>query len=203
MKTGLSLFLVASLFTVGKGVDNYAHKQSFYVYEDFGSHNSKMMKKINQGIEGSEKDSLLAEGAELQLISSQFSFTEGPAVDKKGNVFFTDQPNDKIWKWTTDGKLSVFLDKTGRSNGMMFDRKGNLLSCADEKNEIWSISPKGKVTVLLKDLNGLRLNGPNDLWVDKKGNIYLTDPYYQRAYWDRKAPDIKAQNVYYLPKGKN
>ena len=50
---------------------------------------------------------IIADAATLQLVSSQFSFTEGPAVDKKGNIFFTDQPNDKIWKYDTDGKLSV------------------------------------------------------------------------------------------------
>ena len=52
-----------------------------------------------------------APGAIPVLISSQFSFTEGPAVDKKGNVFFTDQPNDKIWKYYINGKLSVFMEK--------------------------------------------------------------------------------------------
>lgn len=146
--------------------------------------------------------SIIAPGAKLQLISSQFGFTEGPAVNKKGDVFFTDQPNNKIWKYDAHGKLSVFLDNAGRSNGLYFDSKGNLLSCADEKSELWSISPSGKVTVLLKDFQGHRLNGPNDLWVHPKGGIYFTDPYYQRPYWERKSPDIKGQKVYYLAKGK-
>lgn len=146
--------------------------------------------------------SIIAPGAKLQLISSRFSFTEGPAVNKKGDIFFTDQPNNKIWKYDTNGKLSVFLDNAGRSNGMYFDRKGNLISCADEKNELWSITPSGKVTVLLKDFQGHRFNGPNDLWVHPKGGIYFTDPYYQRPYWERKTPDIKGQKVYYLAKGK-
>src|SRR5436190_6163223 len=106
-----------------------------------------------------QEDSLIAPGATVQLISSQFSFTEGPSVDKAGNIFFTDQPNDKIWKYDTDGKLSVFLDKSGRSNGTYFDRKGNLLTCAEEKNEIWSINKKGKIKILLKDYEGHRLNG--------------------------------------------
>lgn len=134
-------------------------------------------------------------------ISSQFNFTEGPASDRAGNIFFTDQPNDKIWEYSTDGKLSVFLEKTGRSNGMDFDGNGNLVTCADEHNEIWSIDPQKKVTVLMKEYNGHRLNGPNDLWVDAKGGIYFTDPYYQRPYWQRQKPDLRGQNVYYLPKG--
>src|SRR5260221_8622080 len=76
-----------------------------------------------------------------QLISKQFAFTEGASVDKKGNVFFTDQPNNKIWEYSTDGKLSLWLDSAGRSNGTYFDKKGNLVTCADEHNQLWSISP--------------------------------------------------------------
>ncbi len=139
------------------------------------------------------------------LISSQFSFTEGPAADKAGNIYFTDQPNNKIWKYDTNGQLSVFLDSAGRSNGMYFDTKGNLITCADENDQLWSITPEGKVTVLLKDFKGHRFNGPNDVWVDEKDGIYFSDPYYQRDYWERKNPDpgINGQKLYYLQKGKN
>lgn len=162
------------------------------------------MKTEAQSDSTKKESSIIADGAKLQPVPGQYSFTEGPAVDKKGNVFFSDQPNDKIYKWNAaTGEVTVFLDKTGRSNGMMFDKKGNLLTCADEHNQVWSITPKGKVTVLLKDIGGAHINGPNDLWVDKKGGIYITDPYYQRAYWTRKAPEIKGQNVYYIPKNKD
>jgi gluconolactonase len=142
-------------------------------------------------------------GTKPQLVAKQFSFTEGPAVDRYGNIFFTDQPNNKIWKYDTEGKLSIFLDSAGRSNGMYFDKKGNLISCADAKDELWAISPKGKITVLLKDYNGLLFNGPNDVWVRPDGGIYITDPYYQRDYWTRKKPDLDGQKLYYLPKGKH
>ena len=138
----------------------------------------------------------------LKLISSQFKFTEGASVDKKGNVFFTDQPNNQIWKYGLDGKLSLFLAKAGRSNGTYFDKKGNLIACADEDNELWSINAKGKVNLIYKNPIGLNLNGPNDLWIDAKGGMYFTDPYYQRDYWVRQKPDIKGEKVYYLPKGK-
>jgi gluconolactonase len=136
-----------------------------------------------------------------QLISKQFAFAEGPATDKKGNIFFTDQPNNKIWKYDTDGKLSIFMEKAGRSNGMFFDKKGNLISGADEQDQMWSIDQKGNATVLIKDYNGKRLNGPNDVWVDRTtGGIYFTDPYYQRDYWERKTSELDGQKVYYLPK---
>jgi gluconolactonase len=169
-----------------------------------GMYNSEREYGTSKGIEEKyiQKDTagLIAAGAALTLISNKFSFTEGPAADKKGNVFFTDQPNDNIWKYGTNGQLSLFLNKTGRANGLYFDNKGNLLACADEQNELWSISPDKKITVILKDIEGKRLNGPNDLWVDKKGGIYFTDPYYQRPYWTRTKPELDGQKVYYLPK---
>jgi gluconolactonase len=119
----------------------------------------------------------------LKLISSQFKFTEGASVDKQGNVFFTDQPNDKIWKYGIDGKLSLFMDKSGRANGTYFDKKGNLIVCADEHNQIWSINKNKKIKVLFSNYEGKNVNGPNDIWLDAKGGIYFTDPYYQRDYW--------------------
>lgn len=143
---------------------------------------------------------VVADGATLQLISNQFKFTEGPATDKDGNVFFTDQPNNKIWEYDTNGKLSVFLADSGRSNGMFFDKKGNLISCADEHNQLWSIAPDKKITVLVKDYHGRLLNGPNDVFVTPSGAIYFTDPYYQRSYWTRKSSELDGQKVYFLKK---
>lgn len=137
-----------------------------------------------------------------KLISRQFSFTEGPAVDKEGNVFFTDQPNNTIWKYGTNDSLSLFLAGAGRANGLYFDAEGYLLACADEHNQLWRIDGKGKATVLLNDYNGKKLNGPNDLWVHSSGGIYFTDPYYPRSYWTRKGPELAERNVYYLAKGK-
>ncbi|MDN3655535.1 SMP-30/gluconolactonase/LRE family protein [Ferruginibacter paludis] len=140
-------------------------------------------------------------GATLVKLPQQFAFAEGPAVDKKGDIYFTDQPNDKIWKYDINGKLSLFMDKTGRANGLYFDKQQRIVACADEQNELRAITLKKKVTVLLDNFEGQKLNGPNDLWVDKKGGIYFTDPYYQRDYWQRKKPDMKGCYVYYLPKG--
>jgi gluconolactonase len=146
---------------------------------------------------------IVAPGATLYEVSSQFSFTEGPAVNKQGDIYFTDQPNNKIWKYDRDGQLSLFMDKAGRSNGLYFDRKGRIISCADEKNELWAIDPaSGKPTVLLTGFRGRLFNGPNDLWIDPEGGIYFTDPFYPRDYWTRKEPEMDGQKVFYLPKGK-
>ncbi|PSL34477.1 SMP-30/gluconolactonase/LRE family protein [Chitinophaga ginsengisoli] len=144
---------------------------------------------------------IVADGATPQLISRNFSFTEGPTADRQGNIYFTDQPNNKIWKYSTDGHLSVFMDSAGRSNGMYFDKKGNLYSCADERNQLWKIDSHKKITVLINDLNGKKLNGPNDLWVSPRGDVYFTDPYYQRSWWARTKPEITGEKVYVLLHG--
>ncbi|MGI4763302.1 MAG: SMP-30/gluconolactonase/LRE family protein [Janthinobacterium lividum] len=136
-----------------------------------------------------------------QLVSRQFAFTEGPAVDKQGNIFFTDQPNDKIWKYDLAGKLSVFLSPSGRANGLYFDKKGNLLACADAQGQLWSIAPDGKTKVLLDKVNGQQLNGPNDVWASPSGGLFFTDPYYKRDYWPATRPAPIAEHVYYLAPG--
>ena len=148
-----------------------------------------------------KKGSLVAKGAELQQVASDYTFTEGPAVDEKGNVYFTDQPNNRILKWSTDGTVSVFMEDAGRANGLYFDNEGNLIACADAKNELWKIDEDKNVSVLIDNFEGKKLNGPNDLWVSPKGGIYLTDPFYKRDYWDHSEPEIESQNVYYLAPG--
>jgi|SRR5690606_5586262 Gluconolactonase len=145
---------------------------------------------------------IIKSGATLQRISNEFSFTEGPVADQYGNVYFTDQPNNRIWYYDVEkNALKVFKDNAGRANGLAIDAAGNIIACADENNELWAIAPDGEVKVLVSSMNGKKLNGPNDLWIDKKGGIYFTDPYYQRNYWSRTEPEIKEQKVYYLPKG--
>lgn len=145
-----------------------------------------------------KQSNLIAKGAVITRAGSGYLFTEGPAVDPEGNVLFTDQPNDKIMKWSPDGTITVYMEGAGRSNGLYFDNDGNLLSCADLNNELWMIDKNRKATVLVKDFEGKKLNGPNDLWVDPKGGIYFTDPFYKRNYWTRAEKEIEQENVYYL-----
>jgi gluconolactonase len=140
---------------------------------------------------------IIAPGATLQKLAGDFSFTEGPASDRHGNVFFTDQPNDRILKWSTDGQLSTFMQPCGRANGLSFDRRGNLWACADEKNELWLIAPDKKVTVVVTNYQGKLLNGPNDIWIRPTGGGYLTDPYYKRPYWKRGSKEM-VECVYYM-----
>ncbi len=147
---------------------------------------------------GCASKNLYPESAKLMKLADGFAFTEGPTADAEGNVYFTDQPNDRIMIWSVDGKLSTFMQPSGRSNGLYFDHSGNLIACADEKNELWSISPQKEVTFLVKDFDGKLLNGPNDAWVRPDGGIYFTDPFYKRDYWKRGPIEQSCQGVYFL-----
>lgn len=145
---------------------------------------------------------IIADGAELKRVSDQFKFTEGPASDQAGNVYFTDQPNNKIWKWAPNGELTVFMDSTGRSNGLYIDHDGNLLACADLDNELWRINMEDKsYEVMLKGFEGEKYNGPNDMWLDAQGGIYFTDPFYKRWYWADTSQQQSNCKVFYLPAG--
>jgi len=149
----------------------------------------------------SQNYNAMFDNTEPKLVSDQFTFTEGPAADKAGNVYFTDQPNDKIylWDWKTN-KITEFLDKTGRANGTYFDENDHLITCSDKEGEIWKISKDKSVEVLSKGFEGKRLNGPNDLWLDGNGGIYFTDPLYKRDYWENFKVEIPEKNLYYRNK---
>lgn len=147
----------------------------------------------------SNPSSIIATKAQLIRLSDEFVFTEGPAADLSGNVYFTDQPNNRIMKWSVNGTISVLMENCGRSNGLYFDQNGKLLACADEKNQLWSIDTNTlEIEVLVDGFENQKLNGPNDLWVAPNGGIYFTDPYYKRDYWIDPTQELKKESVYYL-----
>jgi gluconolactonase len=147
---------------------------------------------------------VVAPDAKLEKLAGGFAFTEGPTVDAHGNLFFVDQPNNRIMEWSAEGKLSTFLQPSGHANGMCFDAQGNLIACADEHNALWSIAPDKTVTVLVTNFAGKYLNGPNDVWVAPGGGIFLSDPFYKRKWWDHTTMALTNEEVLYLsPDRKN
>jgi len=126
---------------------------------------------------GAEQSSgLIAPGATPKKVQSDFSFTEGPTADADGNVYFTDIPNERIYKWSyADGKISVYKEKTGQANGLMFDSIGRLVICEMGNSRVTLDDMKGNTTVLADSYNGQKLHMPNDLWIDPKGGIYFSD----------------------------
>jgi gluconolactonase len=141
---------------------------------------------------------VVAPGATVQKLAGDFAFTEGPTCDATGNLFFTDQPNDRIMKWSVDGKLSTFLQPAGRANGMYFTSAGQLIAATDEHTALSSIASDGKATVIIAAYEGKALNGPNDVWVRPDGAIYFTDPFYDRPWWTNHTMPQTGQHVYFL-----
>ncbi|MDH4238612.1 MAG: SMP-30/gluconolactonase/LRE family protein [Phycisphaerae bacterium] len=148
---------------------------------------------LSAGYSG-EQLSVVADGAKVEKLAGDFQFTEGPAADAKGNIFFTDIPNNRIHKWSLDGKLSTFRENSGGANGLYFDKKGNLLTCEGGGRRLVSIDPKGNVTVLADKYQDKKFNSLNDLWPDPKGGIYFTDP----RYGNREGMEQDGEHVYYL-----
>ncbi len=143
----------------------------------------------------SAAEELTAPGAKVEQLAEGFAFTEGPARDALGSIYFTDIPNARIHKWSPDGKLSTLRENSGGANGLFFDRAGNLLACEGGNRRVTSIAPDGQVTVLADSYGGKKLNSPNDLWIDPKGGVYFSDP----RYGSQEGLEQDGFHVYYLP----
>ena len=141
-----------------------------------------------------ENSSVVAPDAKVEKLCGDFKFTEGPAADTKGNIYFTDIPNNRIHKWSLDGKLSTFREDSRGANGLYFDKKGNLLACEGTGRQLVSIDPQGKVTALADKYDNKQFNSLNDLWLDPKGGVYFTDPRYGNT--DNMEQD--GEHVFYL-----
>jgi gluconolactonase len=141
---------------------------------------------------------LTAPGAEIQQLSSGFSFTEGPAADQAGNVYFTDIPNNRIHIWSTDGELKTFRENTSGANGLFFNADWQLFA-AEGRGGIIRLDTSGNPAVVVDQFNGKPFNGPNDLWIDAHGGIYFTDP----RYGDESNIPQAGYHVYYIPAGSN
>ena len=109
-------------------------------------------------------------------------------------MYFSDIPDNRILRWSVDGKLSTFLENSGGANGLYFDKDGNLIACQGSERRLVSISPKGEVTVLADKYEGKKFNSPNDLWIDSKGGVYFSDPRYGTG----EPMEQKGEYVYYL-----
>lgn len=141
-------------------------------------------------------DSLVAPGGKVQKLADGFAFTEGPAADADGNVYFSDVRNSRIHRWSTDGELSTHREDTGRANGLFFTKDGNLLACEGGARRVTLQNLKtGKLSVLADEYQGKKLNSPNDLWIDSEGGIYFTDP----RYGSMEGLELDGFHVFYIP----
>ena len=112
-----------------------------------------------------------------ELLSEGHRFTEGPSVDRDGNVYFTDVPNNRIHRIDhATGRVSVFKDDTGGADGMMFGPDGRLYACEARLKRIVAYAPDGATRVIADDVT------PNDLVVSARGHVYFTDPSHKRVW---------------------
>lgn len=116
--------------------------------------------------------------SDWEVVSRGHKFTEGPAVDADGNVYFSDIPNNRIHKIEhASGKTSVFKEDTGGANGLMFGPHGRLYACQNGRRRIVAYDTAGKESVTVEGA------GSNDLAVNAKGEIYFTEPQAHRVWF--------------------
>jgi gluconolactonase len=146
-----------------------------------------------------QKSRIIAKNANVEQAGTGFIFTEGPAVAPDGRIFFTDQPNDRIHIWDEKDGISLWLEGTGRSNGLYFDDEGQLLACADQYNKLVVFDENKQMRVIFEKYAGKHLNGPNDLWIAPNGGIYFSDSYYHRDYWEEGHTQVQdIRGIYYM-----
>ena len=145
-----------------------------------------------------EPTALLEPDASLSTATS-IAFTEGPAADAEGNVYFSEIRGNRILKYSPDGAWSEFRNPSRRANGLAFDSQGRLIACegADVgggRQVTRTDLSTGKVEVLADRYEGKRLNSPNDLTVDRSGRIYFTDP----RYGSQEGRELETEDVYLI-----
>jgi gluconolactonase len=133
--------------------------------------------KIGETGERNEVLSLIEPGAGWELVSEGHKLTEGPAIDREGNLFFTDIPNNRIHRAGSDGKVSVFKENSGAANGLMFGPDGKLYACQNGRKRIVAYTMSGDESVIAEGVES------NDLAITTRGEIYFTDPPNKRVWF--------------------
>jgi len=122
-----------------------------------------------------EPEPLLLEGVEPEQIAGPFDFTEGPYWHADDYLIFSDIPANKVYRWSEQEGVDVYLEPSGNSNGIQADIDGSIL-LAQHQGTVSRLSPDGELTVVADNYRGNRLNSPNDIAVHSNGNIFFTDP---------------------------
>ena len=136
---------------------------------------------------------LIDTDSEIEVLTTGHQWTEGPVWvpatdDVEAHLLFSDVPKNKMHKWSPKTGHSVFMDPSGcevdngereqGTNGLMLDSEGRLIACDHGNRRIYRLEKDGTKTTLTERYDGKRFNSPNDLVINKKGDIYFTDPPY-------------------------
>lgn len=115
----------------------------------------------------------------VKKLHTGLQFTEGPAADGKGNLYFSDIPANKIYKLDSQGELTTFLEPSTTTNGLMLNAAGNIVAASMEGRLIEVDVKTKEIKVLAGEYEGKRFNAPNDVVIDRDGGIYFTDPHFR------------------------
>src|SRR6266851_8363955 len=125
--------------------------------------------------------------AQTPEIATAVAFTEGPTVDRDGNVYFSEMVWQRIMKLSANGELSTFRERSNNANGLLIDPQGRLVACEGAESQRTGVLVKfkpqitrtdlrtGKMEVLADSYQGKPFVGPNDVTIDGKGRLYFTD----------------------------
>jgi gluconolactonase len=125
--------------------------------------------------------------AQVPEVATTVAFTEGPTVDRDGNVYFTDIINQRIYKLSAAGELSVYRENSNVANGLLIDPQNRLIACEGAAFERPGVKLRGtprvtrtdlatgKMEVLADSFEGKPLVGPNDVTIDSRGRLYFTE----------------------------
>jgi gluconolactonase len=134
------------------------------------------------GADAAAADEVLAAGASLEKLWGEGSFTEGGALAGDGAILFSDIGN-RILRFDPATKaVTVFREPSGRANGLIFDARGRLIAAEGANTgggrRVSITEPDGTVLTLADRYQGRRFNSPNDVAVDRRGRVYVSDPRY-------------------------
>jgi gluconolactonase len=119
---------------------------------------------------------LVDRNAEVKQVATGFAFTEGPVFSRRGYMFFSDIPNERILRWEK-GQVTTYREKSNKANGNTFDHQGRLLTC-EGNGRVTRTEKNGSITILADQ----GLQGPNDLVYSIDGSVYFTDLPKSRVY---------------------
>ncbi|MGE5618282.1 MAG: SMP-30/gluconolactonase/LRE family protein [Sphingomonadaceae bacterium] len=119
---------------------------------------------------------ILPPNSQLDAIATGLYFGEGPVWNaREGALYWTEIGGDRIWKWTPGVGSQVFMNPSGKADGLTLDREGRLIVAGWSSRRVWRVEHDGSTTTLASHYLGVKLNTPNDVVVKSDGSIYWTD----------------------------